>query len=111
VTGPVVVAAAVALVLALVGNSLPATPPPDAALAQALRLDDRPALDRLVLAVRRGQRRAGALVLVLALVALGLAFVEPSASLAVSVLTLLVLGAVVALVVLRREGPAPLRRT
>lgn len=100
-TGRVVLAAAVALVIALIGNGLPKTPMPDVAQSGALRLDERPTLDRVVVAARRGQRRAAPGVVVLGLVALVLAFVDPTVSLGVSVLAVVVMGLVAGVVVLR----------
>ncbi|ADG76224.1 hypothetical protein Cfla_3345 [Cellulomonas flavigena DSM 20109] len=99
-TGRVVLAAAVALVAVVIGNGLPKAPVPDDAQRQALRLDESPELDRLVMTARRGQRRAGPVVLVLGLVAFVLAFVQPTVSLGVSVLAVVAMGAVTGFVVL-----------
>ncbi|MCC2313410.1 hypothetical protein [Cellulomonas xiejunii] len=100
-TGRVVMAAVLALVAVVIGNGLPKVPVPDAAQSDALRLDERPGLDRLVMAARRGQRRAGPVVVVLGLVALVLAFVDPTVSLGTSVLAVVAMGVVAGVVVLR----------
>ncbi|MCC2333843.1 hypothetical protein [Cellulomonas wangsupingiae] len=100
-TGRVVVAAVLALVAIVIGNALPKVPVPDAAASRAMRLDERPTLDRLLMAARRGQRRAGAVVVVLGLLALVLAFVDPTVSLGVSVLAVVAMGGVTGVVVLR----------
>lgn len=106
-TGMVAVAVAVALVIGLIGNALPSTPI-DRAQTRALRLEELPSLDRAVLAVRRGQRRAGPVVVVLALVAMVLAFVAPLASLAFSVGAVVAMGVVTAGVAARStQGGTP----
>lgn len=100
-TGRGVMAAVVALVVVVIGNGLPKVPVPDAAASRALRLDERPGLDRALMTVRRGQRRAGPVMVVLGVVALVLAFVEPWVSMGVSVLAVVLMGGVAGVVVLR----------
>ncbi|MBX9245816.1 hypothetical protein ICW40_13490 [Actinotalea ferrariae] len=99
-TGMVVLAVAVALVVGLIANALPGTPV-DLAQSRALRLEERPSLDHAVLAVRRGQRQAGPVVVVLALVAMALAFVAPPVSLTVSVVAVVAMAAVTGVVAVR----------